>query len=108
VLTLGAVILKTSENHEAAIRLGEAALILGWRLLIAVLALALAMLTQHALEEFAVLELVLDGVAVIGARLFQELLEAVSAALSPARAVSRRDGVGVGTTPVLLLPFPLP
>jgi hypothetical protein len=91
VLMLGAVILRTSEDHEAAILLGEAAPIHGRRplifgcLLIAVPALALARLTQHALEELAVLELVLDGVAVIGARHFQELLEVAGIALSLAR-----------------------
>jgi hypothetical protein len=45
-------------------------------------ALALARLTQHALEKLAVLELVLDGIAMIGAWLFQELLEVVGVALS--------------------------
>jgi hypothetical protein len=50
---------------------------------------------------------VLDGVAVIGAWLFQELLKMVSIALSLAHAVDRRDRVGVVTTPVLLLRFPL-
>jgi hypothetical protein len=70
--------------------------------------LALARLTQHALEEFAVLELVLDGVAVIGARLFQDMLEVASVALTLARTVGRRDRVGVGAMPILLLTFPLP
>jgi hypothetical protein len=84
---LGAVILRTSEDHEAAIWLREAAPVLGrrllifGRLLIAVLVLALARLTRHALEELAVLELMLDGVVVIGAQLFQELLEVVGIAL---------------------------
>jgi hypothetical protein len=31
MFTLGAVILRTFEDHEAALRLGEAAPILGWR-----------------------------------------------------------------------------
>jgi hypothetical protein len=60
------------------------------------------------LEELTVLEIVIDGVAVIAARLFQELLEVVGVALSLIRAVSWRDRVGLGTTPVLLLSFPLP
>jgi hypothetical protein len=46
------------------------------------------------LEELAVLELVLDGIALIGAWLLY--------------AVGRRNRVGVGMTPVLLLSFPLP
>jgi hypothetical protein len=75
VLAFGAVVLRTSKDHEAAIRVGEGAPILGWRslllgcLLVAVPALAPAGLTQHPLEELTVLELVLDGVAVVGARL---------------------------------------
>jgi hypothetical protein len=77
-------------------------------LLITVPALALAGLTQHELEKLAVLEHVLGGEAVIGARLFHELLELVSIALSLVHAVGRRDHIGVGTKPVLLLPFPLP
>jgi hypothetical protein len=76
LLTIGAVILRTFEDNEAAIQLRETATILGrrplifGRLLVAVLALALARLTLHALEEFVFLELVLDGVAVIDAQLF--------------------------------------
>jgi hypothetical protein len=54
VLMLGVVILRTSEDHEAAIRLREAATFIG----------------RHALDEFVVLKLVLDGVVMIGARLF--------------------------------------
>jgi hypothetical protein len=114
VLTLEAVILRTTKDHEAAIRLRKSAIVLGWRtlifgrLLIAVPSLSLARLTQHELQEFIVLELVLDGVAVIGARLFWELLEVVGIALSLASTVSHSDHFGVGTTPILLLPFPLP
>jgi hypothetical protein len=48
---------------------------------------------------------VLDGIAVISAQLFQELLEVVGLALSLARAVGGRDRVGVGVMSVLLLPF---
>jgi hypothetical protein len=113
VLTLGEIILRTSEDHEAVVRVGEAALILGRRslifggLLIAVPTLVLAGLTQHALEKLAVLELVIDGVAMTGARLFQELFEVVGIALSLARVVDRRDRVVVCMTSVLL-PFPLP
>jgi hypothetical protein len=114
VLTLGAVILRTSKDHEVAIRVGEAAPVLGrcslifGGLLIAVPDLVLAGLTQHALEKLAVLELVLDRVVVIGARLFQELLEVVGVALSLARAVRHRDYIGVGMRSVLLLSFPCP
>jgi hypothetical protein len=113
VLMLGAVILGTSEDHETAIRLREAATILGrpsnfWAPPRCSPALALAGLTQHALEEFAVLELVLDGVAMIGARLIQELLKVVGVALSLAHMVVRGGHVGVGMMLVLLLPFPLP
>jgi hypothetical protein len=114
VLTLGAVILRTSKDHEAAIRLREVATVLGWHplifghLLVAVPALALGRLTKHAHEKFAVLELVLDRVAMIGASLFQELLKLVGDALSLARMVDHHDRVGVGTTPVLLFLFPLP
>jgi hypothetical protein len=39
-------------------------------LLVAVPDLTLARLTQHAFEELTVLELVLDGIAVIDAQLF--------------------------------------
>jgi hypothetical protein len=45
VLTLGAVILRTSEDHEAVIQLGKAAPVLGWRLLVVVPTLALPRLT---------------------------------------------------------------
>jgi hypothetical protein len=114
VLTLGAVVLRTTKDHEAAIRLREAATILGRRPLIfgchfvAVPALALATLIQHVIEEFTDLELVPDRVALIGARLFQELLEVVDVALLLACAVGRHDCIGVGKMPVLLLPFPCP
>jgi hypothetical protein len=110
---LGVVVLKNSKDHEATVRVGETAPVLGQRslifrgLLIAVPTLTLAGLTQHALEKLIVLELVLDGVAVIGARFFQELLEVVGVALSLARAVGHHNRVGVGTMSVLL-PFPLP
>jgi hypothetical protein len=102
MLTLGAVMLRPSEDHEVAIRLGEAAPILGrcplifWRLFVAVPSLALARMNQLALDELAVLELVLDRVTVIGAQLLHELLEVVGVALSLAGAVGRRDRVGVG------------
>jgi hypothetical protein len=78
VLTLGAVILRTSEDHEAAIRLGEAVPVLGrhtlifGRLLITVPTLGPARLAQHALEELVVLELVLDRIVVVSAPLFEE------------------------------------
>jgi hypothetical protein len=49
-----------------------------------------------------------DGIAVISAWLFQELLEVVGLALSLARAVGRLDRVRFGVTSVLLLPFLLP
>jgi hypothetical protein len=39
-------------------------------------------LTQHPLEEFAILKLVFDGVVVVGARFLQDLLEAVVVAMS--------------------------
>jgi hypothetical protein len=42
----------------------------------------------------------------IGAQLFQKVLEVVGIALSLVHVVGRRDHVGVGTAPVLLLPFP--
>jgi hypothetical protein len=114
LLTLGAVVLWISEDHEVVVRVGEAAPFLGWRslifggLLLAVPALAHARLTQHALEKLPVLELVLDGVAVIATWLLQELLEVVGVALSLARTVGRHDRVGVGTMSIILLPFPLP
>jgi hypothetical protein len=75
VLVLGAVILRTSKDHEAAVQFGEGVPVLGQcslllgRLLVVVPTLAPAGLTRHPLEELAILELVLDGVAVVGARL---------------------------------------
>jgi hypothetical protein len=75
--------------------LAGATLIFG-RLLVAVPSLALARMSQLALDELAVLELVLDGVTVISAWLLHELLEVVGVALSLARMVGRRDHVGVG------------
>jgi hypothetical protein len=63
-------------------------LLLG-RLLVAVSVLVPVGLTQHQLEELAILELMLDGVAVIGARLLQELLKMVIVALSLACSVGR-------------------
>jgi hypothetical protein len=101
VLALGAVVLRTSKAHEAAVRVGEGIPILGrrslllGRLLVAIPALALARLTQHALEELAILELVPDGVAVVGSRLLQELLEMVVVALSLARSIGRYDCIRV-------------
>jgi hypothetical protein len=102
VLTLGAVILRTFKDHKAAVRVGEGVPVLGRRslllghLLVAVPALALAGLTKYLLEELAILELVLDGVAVVGAPLLQELLEMVVVALSLACSVSRCDVLGLG------------
>jgi hypothetical protein len=111
VLSLGAIVLRTSKDHEAAVRvkegvpvLGRHSLLLG-HLLVAVPTLALARLTQHALEKFVVLKLMLDGVVVVGARLLQELLEVVVVALPPARSVGRCDHVGVRVTPVPPLPL---
>jgi hypothetical protein len=83
VLALGAVVLRTSKDHVAVVRVGEGVPVLGrrsldlGRLLVTVSALAPAGLTQHPLEELAILELVLDGVAVIGTRLLQDLLKMV-------------------------------
>jgi hypothetical protein len=48
---------------------------------------------------------VLDGVAVVGARLLQGLLEMVIVALSLAHSIDRCDRVGVGVTWVPLLLF---
>jgi hypothetical protein len=65
-VALGAVVLRTSNDHEVAVRVGEGVPVLGrcsvflWRLLVVVRTLALAGLTQHSLEELAILELVLD------------------------------------------------
>jgi hypothetical protein len=113
VLALGAIVLRTSKYHEATVWLREGVpvlrrcpLILG-RLLVTVPALALAGLTQHPLEEFAILKLVLDRVAMVGARFLQELLEVVIVALSLARSVGRYDCVGVRVTPVPPLPLVL-
>jgi hypothetical protein len=68
----------------------------------------LARLTQYPLEELAILKLVLNGVAVVGPQLLQELLEMVVVALSLARSVGRCDRVGVGAMliPHLLLLLP--
>jgi hypothetical protein len=113
VLTPDEVILRTSKDHEASVRVGEAAPILGQHslifggLLIMVPALALAGLAQHALEKLTVPELVLDRVAVISARLLQKLLKVVGVALSLACVIGRHDRVRVGTMLVLLLPSPL-
>jgi hypothetical protein len=60
------------------------------------------------LEKLAVLELVLDEVAVIGARLLQKLLELVGVAQSLARAVGSHNRVGVGMTPTFFFLFPNP
>jgi hypothetical protein len=57
VLALGAVILRTSEDHEVAIQLGEAVPVLGRRplifglLLVAIPTLGPARLAQHELED---------------------------------------------------------
>jgi hypothetical protein len=80
-------------------------LLLG-RLLVAVLALAPAGLTYYPLEEFTILELVLDGVTMVVARLLQELLEMVILALSLTCLAGRCDRIGLGVTsapPHLLL-----
>jgi hypothetical protein len=76
VLALVKIVLRASKDHEIAVRIGEGVpilkrrpLILG-RLLVAVPALVLAGLPQHLLEEFTILELVLDAIAVVGARFF--------------------------------------
>jgi hypothetical protein len=109
VLALGAVVLRTSKDHEAAIRVGEGVPVLGrhclllGHLLVMVPALTPAGLTQHRLEELAILELVLDRVAMVGAWLLQELLEMVLVALSLARSVGRCNRIGVGATSVPLL-----
>jgi hypothetical protein len=112
VLVLGAVVLRTSKDHEVAVRIGEGVLILGCHslllghLLVAVPALAPTGLTQHPLKELAILELVLEGVAMVGAWLLQELLEMVVTALSLVHSVGRYDRIGVGATsvpPLLLL-----
>jgi hypothetical protein len=114
VLALGAVILRTSKDHEAAVWVREGvpvlsrrSLLLG-RFLVMVPAIALAGLIQHPLEEFTILELVLEGVAVVGARLLQELLKMVVVALSLACSVGHCDRVGVGATSVPLLLLLLP
>jgi hypothetical protein len=108
VLMLGAVIFRTSKDHEAVVQVKEAAHVLGRHFLIlgcflvAVPALALAGLAQYTLEELVVLELVLDGITVVGAWLLQELLK-MAVALSLARTVGHHDSVGVGVMPVLFL-----
>jgi hypothetical protein len=81
-------------------------LILG-RLLVAVPTLALAGLTQHPLEEFVILKLVLDGLAMVGARFLLELLEVIVVSLSLDRLVGSCDCVGVREMPVPPLPLVL-
>jgi hypothetical protein len=113
VLALGVIILRASKDHEAAIRVGEGVPVLERRplvlerLLIAVPTLALPRLTHNPLEEFAILKLVLDGVAVAGARFLQELLQVVVVALSLTHSVGRCDCVGVRVMSIPPLPLVL-
>jgi hypothetical protein len=114
VLALDAVVLRASKDHKAALWVREGVPVLGPRSLllgrfVAVPGIAPTGLIQHPLEDLAILELVLDGEAVVGAWLLQELLEMVVVALSLACSVGRCDRIGAGATsvppPLLLLHY---
>ena len=114
MLVLGMDSVGSPKDHEAFLGVGEAIFIHARRtsfldcLVLAFPFLWLSGLPQEALQELTVLVEVFDGIGMVGAWTFHELVEVVGLALLGllARAIGHNDERGVGqSAPILLVLF---
>ena len=105
----GALVLQAADDHQAPIHVWELSfhrlpfVLVGIGLLIMAVTVGLGCPAEEVLHHIAIFELVVHRIAMVGARLVQELVEVVVSRRTLVLALGRRDLASGGRSAVLLI-----